>query len=112
VLDVEGCLVEEETPPAWQEERITTTTQLVNEPQLVAASDARDAQHLLFLRRTFATYLRHEKGRGRSTSPSEYPHHHMDALFDSLSGEIVKRRCSDLLPTICVRSCTTTTSKW
>jgi hypothetical protein len=36
---VEGCPVEEETPPAWHKERITVTTQLVNAPQPVATSE-------------------------------------------------------------------------
>jgi hypothetical protein len=69
---VVGCLVEEETPPAWYEERIMATTQLVNAPQLVAASEP-ETPNTQFLGRTSTTHLRNETGHGRSTSPLGYP---------------------------------------
>jgi hypothetical protein len=94
---MENCSVEEETPPTWQDERILATTQPVSEPQPVAASmpevpntchfSEEHLQLIFDMRRDVVDQLHRQNILCRR----------LDALFDSLSGEPVKRRC----PTCC-----------
>jgi hypothetical protein len=97
VSEMVGCPIEEETPPAWLEERIMATTQFVNAPQPVAASEPETPNTHRFSEEHLQLIFEMRRDMADQLHRQDILSRRLDALFDSLSSEPAKRRC----PTCC-----------